>query len=118
MNPYENDPREPIKEWEAEVKGVTCVQCQYTITTSAVFCGYADGSYDACWLCYNCDTENTTVFEAVEVGEDACAHEGTMGTIDLDTEMVSCDECGYTEPADQDDLANHRALRDTGKGVY
>lgn len=67
MNPYENDPREPIKEWEAEVKDVDCANCEQTITTNAVFCGYANGDSDACWFCYNCDTENTTVFEAVEV---------------------------------------------------
>jgi Zn ribbon nucleic-acid-binding protein len=47
-----------------------------------------------------------------------CAHEGTMGAIDLDTEMVSCVDCGYSEPADPDDIANHIALRDTGRGIY
>ena len=47
-----------------------------------------------------------------------CAHEGTMGIIDLDTEMVTCEECGYSESADPDDIANHIALRDTGTGIY
>jgi Zn ribbon nucleic-acid-binding protein len=54
----------------------------------------------------------------VEVTLAQCAHEGTMGSINLDTEMVTCDECGYSESADPDDIANHIALRDTGIGIY
>jgi hypothetical protein len=41
-----------------------------------------------------------------------CQHEGTMGTVDLDAETVSCDECGYTTDIDPDDLAEHIRLRD------
>ena len=119
MNPYENDPREPIKEWEGIVEDVECGGCERTILSAhAVFGGYANGSSDACWHCHFCDTENLKKFEAVEVNAETCAHEGTMGTIDLETEMVSCDECGYSEPADPDDIANHKSLRDTGKSIY
>lgn len=41
-----------------------------------------------------------------------CEHEGTMGTVDLEAETVSCDECGYTTDIDPDDLAEHLRLRD------
>lgn len=94
MNPYENDPREPIKEWEAEVKDVDCANCEQTITTNAVFCGYANGDSDACWLCYNCDTENTTVFEAVESYKDVLCVVCKDAYIDewVEGEWI-CDEC-------------------------
>jgi hypothetical protein len=45
-----------------------------------------------------------------------CQHEGTMGTVDLDAETVSCDECGYTTDIDPDDLAEHIRLRDEALG--
>lgn len=45
-----------------------------------------------------------------------CQHEGTMGTVDLDAETVSCDECGYTTDIDPDDLAEHKRLRDEAFG--
>lgn len=41
-----------------------------------------------------------------------CEHEGTMGTVDIEAETVSCDECGYTTDIDPDDLAEHIRLRD------
>lgn len=41
-----------------------------------------------------------------------CEHEGTMGTVDIEAETVSCDECGYTTDIDTDDLAEHIRLRD------
>jgi hypothetical protein len=41
-----------------------------------------------------------------------CQHEGTMGTVDIYAETVSCDECGYTTDIDPDDLAEHIRLRD------
>ena len=41
-----------------------------------------------------------------------CQHEGTMGTVNLEAETVSCDECGYTTDIDPDDLAEHLRLRD------
>ena len=41
-----------------------------------------------------------------------CEHEGTMGTVNLEAETVSCDECGYTTDIDPDDLAEHIRLRD------
>jgi hypothetical protein len=41
-----------------------------------------------------------------------CEHEGTMGTVNLEAETVSCDECGYTTDIDPDDLAEHLRLRD------
>lgn len=116
---YENDPREPIKEWEGIVEDVECGGCERTIlSANAIFDGYANGNSDACWTCHFCDTENTTVFEAVEVGFEDCAHEGTMGTIDLETEMVICENCGYSEPADPYDIANHKSIRATGKALY
>jgi hypothetical protein len=45
-----------------------------------------------------------------------CLHEGTMGTVDLEAETVSCDECGYTTDIDPDDLAEHIRLRDEALG--
>jgi len=45
-----------------------------------------------------------------------CSHEGTMGTVDLEAETVSCDECGYTTDIDPDDLAEHIRLRDEALG--
>lgn len=45
-----------------------------------------------------------------------CKHEGTMGTVDLDAETVSCDECGYTTDIDPDDLAEHIRLRNEAMG--
>lgn len=34
----------------------------------------------------------------------------TLGTLDLYRETVSCDECGYTEEADADDIAEQKRL--------
>jgi len=45
-----------------------------------------------------------------------CQHEGTMGTVNLEAETVSCDECGYTTDIDPDDLAEHKRLRDEALG--
>jgi hypothetical protein len=45
-----------------------------------------------------------------------CQHEGTMGTVNLEAETVSCDECGYTTDIDPDDLAEHIRLRDEALG--
>ena len=40
----------------------------------------------------------------------------TLGTLDLYRETVSCDECGYTEDADPDDIAEqHRLLAELDK---
>jgi hypothetical protein len=46
-----------------------------------------------------------------------CQHEGTMGTVDIYAETVSCDECGYTTDIDPDDLAEHKRLRDEAENA-
>jgi hypothetical protein len=95
MNPYDNDPREPIKEWEGIVEDVECGGCERTILSAhAVYNGYANGNYDACWICLTCDTENTTVFEAVESYKDVLCVVCKDAYIDewVESEWI-CDEC-------------------------
>ncbi len=36
----------------------------------------------------------------------------TLGLLDVYRETVSCEECGYTEPADPDDIAEQFRLLD------
>lgn len=68
MNPYDNDPRQPIREWEAVLEDVDCGSCERTvISANAVFSGYANGNSDAYWTCHFCDTENLKEFEAQEI---------------------------------------------------
>jgi hypothetical protein len=96
MNPYENDPREPIKEWEGIVEDVECGGCERTILSAhAVFGGYANGDSDACWACHFCDTENLKKFEAVEVNAELSyfAKDGNYGNAD---EIVIVDTSKWT----------------------
>ena len=88
----------------------TCRECGKDLPTDDL------NDFMVCYVCDHFCVEECSKPCGVKVN--ACAHEGTMGTIDLDTEMVSCDECGYAEPADPDDIANHKSLRDTGKSIY
>ena len=45
-----------------------------------------------------------------EYKDEPCAHEGTMGILDVYRETVTCEACGYTEDADEDDLLEQKRL--------